>query len=83
MLIDESTTESFPKTLLIRNTEDGMIWQIYHVNNGKEAEILAENALSNGFLSSTLEDHYKDEKETWPDWRETAQDRLKAVMTVI
>ena len=72
-MLDTSKTTDFPKTLLIRNTPDGMIWQVYHVQAQHEAERLASNALGNGFLSQELTDHMPDEEQTWPDWRETAQ----------
>jgi hypothetical protein len=67
-----STTESFPKTLVVRNTPDGMIWQIYHVKNQNEAEKLAVNATSNGFYGITLEDYQPEHVETWPGWRVNA-----------
>lgn len=62
---------NYPKTLVIRNHEGGMIWQIYHVDKLVEAERLANNAYANGFFAITLEDYNADLEETWPDWRET------------
>jgi hypothetical protein len=62
----------FPKTLMIRNHEGGMIWQVYHVQNKNEADRLASNAHGNGFWGSTLENYQPEYKETWPDWRETS-----------
>ena len=70
MFTDISNSE-FPKTLVIRNHEGGMIWQVYHVQAQHEAEQLSKNATNNGFYAITLEDHHADWKETWPDWRET------------
>jgi hypothetical protein len=70
MYTDISTT-SFPKTLMIRNHEGGMIWQVYHVDNIDDVERLTSNAHLNGFYGSTLEDHQPEHEETWPDWRET------------
>ncbi len=70
MYTDISTT-SFPKTLMIRNHEGGMIWQVYHVDNINDVERLTSNARRNGFYGSTLEDHQPEREETWPDWRET------------
>jgi len=72
MYKNNSTTDTFPKTLLIRNTEGGMIWQIYHVNSEKVAQVLAANATLNKFEAITLEDYNPEYEETWPDWRETA-----------
>lgn len=70
--IDESTNDSWPKTLLIQNTLDGLVWQVYHVNNELEVSILSENAWNNDFEVQKLIDfddfHYK---ETWPGWRDT------------
>lgn len=71
MYKDISTTDKFPKTLMIRNHDGGMIWQIYHVQKKSEADNLTKNAKSNGFYGSTLEDHKPELDETWPDWRET------------
>lgn len=71
MYKDVSTTDTYPKTLVIRNQEGGMIWQIYHVQKESEAKKLSENATSNGFYGITLENHQPDESETWPDWRQT------------
>jgi hypothetical protein len=73
MYKDISTTESYPKTLMIRNQEGGMIWQVYHVQTEVEAERLSTNATLNGFYGITLEDYQPEEEETWKDWRETAK----------
>lgn len=61
-------TNVFPKTLEIRNTVGGMIWQIYHVQSEHEIEVLKNNSRNNGFLSQTVVD-YTGEKETFPRWR--------------
>lgn len=71
MYKDTSTIDTYPKTLMIRNHDGGLIWQIYHVQKKTEADKLAQNAHGNGFYGSTLEDHQPDREETWPDWRET------------
>ena len=71
MYTNISTTNNFPKTLIIRNHQGGMIWQIYHVHKLSEAEKLSHNATMNGFETITLENYQEDIKETWPDWRET------------
>lgn len=71
--VDVSTSSVFPKTLIIKNTEDGLwIWQVYHVNNAEEASILSGNAAGNGFLYRELRDYDGEAVETWPDWRDTA-----------
>lgn len=71
MYKDNTTTPEFPKTLLIRNTPGGMIWQIYHVQKKIEAERLSTNAFKNAFLSCTLVDYKPEYKENAPDWRDT------------
>ncbi len=71
MFKDISTTSKFPKTLIVRNHEGGLVWQVYHVQKLKEAERLADNATKNAFLAITLEDYHPEYKETWPDWRDT------------
>jgi len=76
MFIKSITNDVYPKTLEIRNTSGGMIWQIYHVNNLSEAEQLAANSLKNGFMESTLVDHRADEEETYPDWREDKKNTI-------
>ena len=38
MFTDISTKNEFPKTLVIRNSKGGMIWQIYHVQKESEAD---------------------------------------------
>jgi hypothetical protein len=68
---DISTTEKFPKTLVIRNHEGGMIWQVYHVEKLSEGEKISYNATMNGFESITLEDYQPEMEQTWPDWRKT------------
>ena len=72
---DESTSTNWLKTLVIRNTPDGMIWQIYHVQNQEEAEWLSSNATRNGFYGITLED-YSGHEETFPDWRKESDKPL-------
>ena len=71
MYTDISTTNSFPKTLMIRNQPDGAIWQVYHVQKESEAHKLSVNAARNAFYGRTLEDYQPEHDETWPDWRET------------
>jgi hypothetical protein len=68
---DNSSTPDYPKTLVIRNHEGGMVWQIYHVKAAHEAERLSNNATKNGFHAITLENYKPNLIETWPDWRET------------
>lgn len=70
MYKDITTNSDYPKTLVIRNHEGGMIWQIYHVQKKNEAEKLSFNATRNAFEAITLEDYQPDYEETWPDWRE-------------
>ena len=69
---DLTTDNEYPKTLVIRNHRGGMIWQIYHVEAVREAEMLSKNATTNGFEAISLEDHQPEHKQTWPDWRENA-----------
>lgn len=71
MFTDISMDNNYPKTLVIRNHSGGLVWQIYHVQTEKEAEILSSNATANGFEAITLEDYQPELEETWPDWRET------------
>lgn len=71
MYADLTTTDIYPKTLLIRNEVGGWIWQVYHVQKLSEARKLAVNATRNGFYGITLEDHQPEYKETFPLWRET------------
>jgi hypothetical protein len=71
MYKDISTTETYPKTLMIRNHEGGCIWQVYHIKKESEAIKLASNAYRNGFQGSTLENYQPEYEETWKDWRET------------
>lgn len=71
MYNDISRKSEYPKTLVIRNTIGGLIWQIYHVEAQHEAKILSSNATMNGFQGITLEDYQPEMEETWPDWRET------------
>lgn len=66
-----SNNQNYPKTLVIRYYEGGMIWQIYHVQALHEAEILADNATKNAFQAITLEDYQPNLEETWPDWRQS------------
>ena len=58
----------FPKTLEIRNTPGGMIWQIYHVQSQNEIFILTRNSQGNGFHSQTVVP-FNGELETFPHWR--------------
>lgn len=71
MYTDISTNNKYPKTLMIRNHNGGLIWQIYHVHKKSEADKLSDNAYRNGFYGSTLEDYQPNRDETWTDWRET------------
>ena len=76
MYTNLSESNKYPKTLMIRNHNGGMIWQVYHVNTQSEADKLANNAYGNGFYGSTLEDYQPDYEETWPDWRNTEGGKL-------
>lgn len=64
-----STNNNYPKTLLIRNTIGGMVWQLYHVNNELEALRLSNNAQNSAFKDQELTD-YNDQEETFPNWRQ-------------
>lgn len=57
--------------LVIRNTPDGCIWQVYFVKDLEEFSILRDNAHKNGFMSVRLEPMVEGDEETWPGWRET------------
>jgi hypothetical protein len=71
MYKDLSNNSFYPKTLMIRNHEGGMVWQVYHIENEREANILSSNAQRNGFYGTTLEIHQPEYEETWPGWRDT------------
>jgi len=71
MYKDISKNDAYPKTLMIRNHEGGMVWQVYHVDKKSEVDGLTSNSWANGFYGSTLEDYQPEFEETWPDWRET------------
>ena len=69
--INKTTNDDYPKSLLIRNTPGGLIWQVYTVQKESEAINLSANATSNGFYGITLEDFDACYAETFPGWRET------------
>lgn len=77
MYKNNTSNTDYPKTLVVRNHEGGMVWQIYHVEKEIEADKLAANAYKNGFYAITLEDHQPGEEQTWPDWRETAKNIIE------
>lgn len=62
------------KQLHIRNTAEGMIWQVYNIENQFELEVISENATRNGFQSietitnPNIIDEYE---ETFPNWRKS------------
>ena len=70
MYKDISTKKEFPKTLIIRNSKGGMIWQVYHVQKECEVKKLSNNATRNGYEEITLEDYQPNHEETFPNWRE-------------
>ena len=76
MYNDLSTGSKWPKTLMVRNHDGGMVWQVYRVKKQSEAEKLTYNANLNGFHGTTLEDHQPEIEETWPDWRETCDPNI-------
>ena len=64
---DNTTNGNYPKTLVIRNEHDGVIWQLYHVQKLNEVENLATNATKNGFNGISLEDYQSEKEETFPN----------------
>ena len=72
MYRDNTTNEEYPKTLLIRNTVGGVIWQVYHVEKEIEAQRLSTNANRHGFADRELIDYDTNHEETYPGWRETS-----------
>lgn len=68
------------KQLNIHNTPGGLIWQVYHVKNQTEINMLTATARSNGFISHSINNTIDDE-ETWPNWRDTKDwiERIKDV----
>jgi len=73
-MLNDVSTGGFPKTLEVRNTEDGMIWQIYHVKGQSEIDTLYKNAINNAFQSVTVVNHDPVQEETFPDWRKKCAD---------
>jgi hypothetical protein len=69
MFEDISKGDTYPKTLVIRNSVNGYIWQIYHVDNIYQAFYLSKGAKANAFEGRTLEDYQPNEEETFPNWR--------------
>ena len=63
-------------TLLIRNTRQGMIWQIYTQVNETEIAMLQKTARGNGFFVFEVipeyRDNYTEEDDTFPGWRTSA-----------
>lgn len=78
MFVDNTTDSVFPKTLLVRNHEGGLVWQVYHVQKQSEAEHLSDIATGNGFEAISLVDHIPNLDETWPDWRDTCDAYITA-----
>jgi len=64
-----STGNSYPKTLVIRNTVGGGIWQVYHVDNAYQALYISKGAMTKGYEGRTLEDYQPDLDDTFPNWR--------------
>ena len=69
MFEDISTGNTYPKTLVIRNSVGGAIWQVYHVDNIYQAVYISKGAKANCFEGRTLEDYQPNEEETFPNWR--------------
>lgn len=61
--------QGFPKTLEIRNTSGGIVWQVYHVNNELEIEMLIATSSSNGFMAQDIVPYDPKREETFPNWR--------------
>lgn len=80
MFCNLSSDEVYPKTVHIRNSVDGCVWQVYHVNNINEAKMLGRNSLKKGFERTDLVD-YSPCEETFPNWRESCDDEMKEVLT--
>lgn len=63
------------KTVVIRNSRQGMIWQVYHVQNSEELAMLDTNCRANGFWGAEIlyldggVCYHPDMKETFPTWR--------------
>ena len=64
-----STNNNYPKTVVIRNSKGGMIWQVYHVKSERAAEIIAKRAADNCFEGVTLEDYQPNMEETSEGWQ--------------
>lgn len=59
------------RELQIRNTHNGCIWQVYHVRNQTEVDMLSATAHANGFQSCKVIPWLENEEESWPGWRDT------------
>jgi|WetSurMetagenome_2_1015567.scaffolds.fasta_scaffold55296_4 hypothetical protein len=77
--LDVSSSPDYPKSLMVRNSVGGMVWQHYRVRSKAEADALCANSWNNGFYGSTLEDNNPYE-ETYPNWREECTDEIKAIL---
>ena len=66
---DISTNEQFPKTMTMQAQPNGAYWQIYHVRDNSEVEMLKEGATRNGYEVITLRNYNGQLEETFPNWR--------------
>ena len=57
-----------PKQLVIRNTRQGMIWQVYNIENEFERRWLTATSRGNGFAGQEVNSELE-HAETWPNWR--------------
>ena len=66
---DKTTSKEFPKTIIIRNTFDGMVWQVYHVKNNYDKSVIILNAFNNEFKGISVEDYQPELEETFTNWQ--------------
>lgn len=65
----DSSDNDYPKTLLIHNDRHGIIWQVYHINDIIEQEIIMEGAKRNAFMYIRAINYDSEYEETFKDWR--------------
>ena len=69
--VEDFSDNGFPKTMRIHNSKDGLIWQIYHVNDKIEQDIITEGAEISAFEYVGITNYDESYEESSPGWRDS------------
>lgn len=69
--VEDFSDNVFPKTMCIHNSKGGLIWQVYHIHDKIEQDIITEGAEISAFEYVSIINYDDSYEESSPGWRDS------------